>query len=154
VQSLRVQPLVWCKSDLTNLFFHFIDGVRHVSSISDSLDTSCNAALKVIWMFPIVLCTTYQNCMYIAQFSFNTSFIISVGCRILLCRLQNLVVICHALCWSKCTEQSYSSDHLIAKAKVMHQKINYSSNFFIWFPLDAWLLIKDSLVRNLLIEAY
>ena len=29
----------------------------------------------------------------------------------------------------KSTEQSYSSDHLIAKAKVIHQKINYPSNF-------------------------
>jgi hypothetical protein len=113
VQSLRVQRLVWCKPDLTNLLFLFIGEVRHVSSISDSLDTSFNAALIVIWMFHIVLCTTYQNCLYIALFLFSTSLILSVGCK-------SLDVICHALCWSKSAEQSCSSGHSVAKAKVMH----------------------------------
>ena len=33
----------------------------------------------------------------------------------------------------KCTEQLYFSDHLIAKAKVMQQKKNYSSSFLSGF---------------------
>ena len=91
---------------------------------------------KLLASLTFVLCTTYQNWIYIAQFSFSTSFIFSIGFR-------NLVENGDALCWSKSTEQLYSNDHLIATAKVMHQKQKLFKQLSIWLSVHKLLQMHD-----------
>ena len=55
----------------------------------------------------------------------------------------NLVENCDALCWSKSTEQLYSSDHLIATAKVMHQKQKLFKQLSIWLSVHKLLQMHD-----------
>jgi hypothetical protein len=116
-----------CKSKFCRMKLAIED--PSTSSNRSWLKCYMDSALKVIWLFQIVLCATYPNCIHNAQFSFSISTISSVGGR-------NLDTICQWLSCClliECTEQLYLSDHLIAKAKVMHPKKNYSSSFLSCF---------------------
>ena len=98
-------------------------------TINDQSKVTCYSCmlLKVIGFFNV--CALNIHCTVFI-------YIFSIGFR-------NLVENCDAPCWSKSTEQLYSNDHLIATAKVMHQKQKLFKQLSIWLSVHKLLQMHD-----------